>query len=96
MARKKVMKNLPESKEGFGIVGLVLAIVSLLTLSNGIIYALLAVIFSMIQQKKYPNRIGRLGLILGIIGLVLNIVLIVTLLLLAKYNPSILENLGLA
>lgn len=93
MAKKKMvkMKSLPESKEGFGIVGLVLAIVSLLSVSsNGIIYAVLAVIFSKMQQKKYPNRIGRLALIIGIVGLILNVVFIILLMI---YYPSILQSI---
>lgn len=91
MIKKKRMKSLPESKEGFGIAGLVLAIVGLLSMSsNGIIYSLVAIIFGKFQQKKYPNRIGKLALIIGVIGLVLNIVFIILLLV---YYPSILQNI---
>jgi hypothetical protein len=91
MAGKKRMKDLQSSKEAFGIMGLVFAIVSLLSMSsNGIIYAILGIVFSKIQEKKGRNKISRAGLIIGIIGLILNVVFVI---LLITYYPTLIENI---
>ena len=88
---KKSKQSLSDSKEAYGIIGFIFAIVSLLSMaSNGIIYAILGIVFSKLQQKRNPNKISRIGFILGIIGLILNILLIIFLIF---YYPAIIQDL---
>lgn len=64
--------------ESLGLSGFTLSVLGILLLgSNGILISLIGFIFCAIQQKKNPNKIGKAGLILGIIGVVLNIFVIV-------------------
>jgi len=64
--------------EALGISGFTLGIVSLVmvifTPIGGVLLALTGFIFCIIQQKKYPTKLGKSGLILNIAGLLVNIV----------------------
>ncbi len=64
--------------EALGISGFTLGIVSLVmvifTPIGGALLALTGFIFCIIQQKKYPTKLGKSGLILNIAGLLVNIV----------------------
>lgn len=89
MKEKKEERKLESSKEGFGIIGLTLGILSFMMLaSNGIIVAVLGLIFSIIQQKKYPTRIGKAGIIISTIGIIASIIFIIFL---VTYLSPIIE-----
>ena len=65
---------------GLGIASLVLAIVSIIFLLLpyfGIILAILAIVFSIIQKKRNPIGIATVGLVIGIIGVVLNLIMLI-------------------
>lgn len=84
-----VKKNLKSSEEAFGIIGLTLGILSIILLgSNGIVLAIVGLIFSVVQQKKHPTKIGKAGIIVNIVGIILAIIVIVLLL---TYLKPILE-----
>lgn len=64
----------------WGIASFVLAIFSILFLLLpfvGIIFAILAVVFAIIQKKQSPTMFATSGLIIGIIGIILNAVLLI-------------------
>lgn len=83
--KKKVSRS--ESKgsgEEFGIVGFVLGLLSIVLVgSNGIILAILGLIFSTIQQKRKPTKLARIGKILSIVGIILAVILIIVLIIVA-------------
>ena len=84
-----VKKNLKSSDEAFGIIGLTLGILSIILVgSNGIVLAIVGLIFSAVQQKKHPTKIGKAGIIVNIVGIILAIIVIVLLL---TYLKPILE-----
>ncbi len=93
MKEKKGGKELASSKEAFGIIGLTLGILSLMMLgSNGILVAIVGIIFSIIQQKRYPTKIGKAAVILNSIGIIASIIFMVFLI---KYlAPMIKDQLG--
>ena len=66
------------NKESFGIIGLTLGITSIIFMgNNGILLGIAGLIFSMIQQKKNPTKIGKAGIIVNIVGIILAIVFLV-------------------
>ena len=73
-----VNKELPSTKEGLGISGFVLGVLSIaLAGSGGFILAIIGFIFCVTQQKKSPMRLARIGIILNIIGFVLSVALLI-------------------
>lgn len=71
ISRRKISK----ASSAFGITGLVLSILSipLLVLPFlGLPFAILAVIFSRVQNKTNATVLGKIGSVIGIIGIVLN------------------------
>jgi len=78
MVKKKEVKK---TKEGLGISGFTLGILSIvLAGSIGILVSIVGFTFCMIQQKKNPIKLARIGIILNIIGFVLSIILLTYLL----------------
>lgn len=74
--KKSVSKK--SNSESFGIIGLTLGILSIIFMgSNGIILGLVGLVFSRIQQKNNPTKIGKAGFIVNIIGIILAIVFLV-------------------
>ncbi|MEK0338133.1 MAG: hypothetical protein QQN41_11930 [Nitrosopumilus sp.] len=79
--KKGVEKALPKTKEGLGISGFTLGILSIvLAGSIGILVSIVGFIFCMNQQKKNPTKLAKIGIILNIIGFVLSIILLIYLL----------------
>lgn len=63
--------------EGLGIAGFTLGVLSILLAGVlGVFIAIVGFIFCMIQQKKNPTRLGKVGIILNVIGFVLSLALI--------------------
>ena len=74
MVEKKSVKT----KEGLGISGFTLGILSIVLAGTlGIALSIIGFIFCMVQQKESPMNLARIGIILSIIGFVLSIVLLV-------------------
>jgi len=94
MVKKKgVSKELPKTKEGLGISGFILGILSIVLAGSvfiGIPLSITGFILCRIQQKKSPMKLARIGIILNIIGFILSIAMLVVSLLLA---PLIQQNL---
>jgi len=75
MAKKGSEKS---NNESLGIIGLTLGITSIIFMgNNGILLGIAGLIFSMIQQKKNPTKIGKAGIIVNIVGIILAIVFLV-------------------
>jgi len=88
MAKKKksVEEILPRSKEGLGISGFTLGVLSIILAGQfglGIILSIVGFAFCMVQQKKSPIRLAKVGIILNIIGFALSIILLVLTIILA-------------
>lgn len=82
-----------KTKEGLGISGFTLGILSIvLAGSIGILVSIVGFTFCMIQQKKSPMKLARIGIILNIIGFVISIILLIYLLPLIQQQ---LQNLPL-
>jgi len=72
MKKKMVGK---EFGEGLGNSGFTLGVLSLIfTGFAGVIIGIVGIIFSKIQQKNNPTKLGRIGFILNLIGIILGIV----------------------
>ena len=89
MEKKKVIKKVKEedSKEGLGISGFTLGILSVVlsyTVVLGIFSSITGFVLCLVQQKKVPMKLARIGIILNIIGFVLSIGVLVIMLSLAK------------
>ncbi len=94
--KKSVNKELPGTKEGLGISGFILGILSLVWAGSifiGVPLAITGFILCRFQQKKSPMRLAKIGTILNIIGFVLGIIIFVLLIFL---SPLIQGNLPLA
>ena len=81
MAKKKkgVEKELPKTKEGLGIAGFTLGIVSIVVFIfgwMGFIFSIIGFSLSMKQQKKAPMKLAKTGIILNIIGFVLSLIML--------------------
>ena len=86
-------KELPKTKEGLGISGFTLGILSIvLAGSIGILVSIVGFTFCMIQQKRSPMKLAKIGIILNIIGFVFSIILLIYLLPLIQQQ---LQNLPL-
>ncbi len=99
MIKKKGVKELPNTKEGLGISGFVLGILSLVFAGSIFIGTPLAVtgfILCRIQQKKSPMKLAKIGTILSIIGLILGIIIFITLIILSPLIQNQLQNIPLA
>jgi len=82
-------KEMSSSKEGFGISGFTLGIVSIgLAGSLGILLSIIGFILCLVQQKKHPMKLAKAGIILNVIAFILSIVLLVFLI------PIIQDQLG--
>lgn len=67
-----------EKGNGFGIASLVLGILGIVMFFGfGIVFAILALVFAIVQRKSYKNGIATAGLVLGIIGIVINSIYII-------------------
>ena len=83
---KKSVKELPETKEGLGISGFILGVLSIILAGSVFVGTPLAItgfILCRLQQKKSPIKLAKLGTILNIVGFVLGIIIFVLLLVLA-------------
>ena len=77
----------------FGIAAVVLGIVSIVLASlNGLLLAIVALVFASKQQKINANRWGKNAKILAIIGIILSILAVAFSFWIAK-NPQILSGL---
>jgi hypothetical protein len=66
----------PERKtNGFGITALVLSIIGVVLTGIGLPLSILALIFSLIQRKRYPNGLNTAALIISIIGIALGLII---------------------
>ena len=87
-----IKKEAKAKGEELGVVGFILGILSIIFVgSNGIIIAIVGFFFCLVQQKRNPTRLGKIGMILNVIGFILAVVLIVLLLTVLK---PYLEQLG--
>jgi Ni/Fe-hydrogenase subunit HybB-like protein len=78
MAKEAKKEESHKSDNSFGIASVVLGILSIIFASaNGIILAIIALVFASKQQKKYANSWSRAGKILSIIGIILSILAII-------------------
>ncbi|MCK4552783.1 DUF4190 domain-containing protein [Candidatus Pacearchaeota archaeon] len=74
--KKKVSKKF--NNESFGIIGLTLGILSIIFMgNNGILLGIVGLVFSRMQQKNNPTKIGKAGIIVNIVGIILGIVFMV-------------------
>ncbi len=90
--KKKSVKELPDTKEGLGISGFILGVLSIvLAGSGGLALSIVGFIFCRVQQKKSPMRLAKIGTILNIIGFVLSVILLVLAIVLA---PLLKEGLA--
>ena len=75
MAKKSGEKS---NNESLGIIGLTLGISSIIFMgNNGILLGIVGLVFSMIQQKKNPTKIGKAGIIVNIVGIILAVVFLI-------------------
>jgi len=88
MVKKSVKKVSSEetkkyNKDYFGVSALTLAIsgffVTLFNPFASLVLFIVALVFSIIQQKNKPNKIGNSSLIISIVGIVLDIAFIIIL-----------------
>jgi len=87
--REEKKVELKSSQEAFGIIGLTLGVLSIIMVgSNGIIMAIVGLIFSIMQQKKNPTKIGKAGIIVNIVSIIVAIIFIIVLI---KYLAPILQ-----
>jgi len=71
-------KQSKEFGEGIGNSGFTLGILSILLAGTmGILIAVVGLIFSVLQQRKNPTKLGKVGVILNIIGFILSIAFII-------------------
>ena len=76
--KKSVEKVLSKTKEGLGISGFTLGVLSIVMAGSlGIFLAITGFILCRVQQKKSPMKLAKIGIILSIIGFVLSIVMLV-------------------
>jgi len=92
MADKKI------NDEAFGIIGLTLGILSIVFVaSNGIIVGIIGLVFSLIQQKKHPTKLGKAAVIVNAVGIILAIAFVIVLIkYLAPYLQDQISNMPLA
>jgi len=77
---KKPEQKLEKTKEGLGISGFTLGILSIvLAGSLGIFLSILGFIFCIMQQKRNPMKIARIGIILNIIGFIVSLAMLLIL-----------------
>jgi hypothetical protein len=73
--KQKIVKK---SSEGLGISGFTLGVLSIIFAGGmGAIVSLTGFIFCLIQQKKNPNQLSRIGLTLNIIGFIVSVAYII-------------------
>ena len=89
-----VRKEGKSTSEKLGVSGLTLAIsaffVAVFTPIASLVMFIVALIFSIIQQRKNPNKLGKIALIVSIVGLVLVIVFIVIMLILISNGTTLI------
>ena len=67
-----------EGGEGLGISGFTLGIMSIIMAGwLGLILSIVGFSFCMIQQKKHKTKLGKAGMILGVIGFILSVAWII-------------------
>ena len=96
--KKSVSKELPKTKEGLGISGFILGILSLVWAGSvfiGIPLSITGFIFCRIQQKKSPMKLAKIGTILNIIGFILGAIIFIIILILAPLLQDQLQNIPL-
>jgi len=87
--KKGVEEVLSKTKEGLGISGFTLGVLSIVMAGSlGVLLAIVGFTFCMIQQKKSPMRLAKAGIILNIIGFVLGAIFF------AIYLINIIRQLG--
>lgn len=75
-----VKKNLSKSKEGLGISGFTLGILSIVLIGSlGIILSVVGFVFCLVQQKNSPMKLAKTGIIINIIGFVLSVATVIIL-----------------
>lgn len=78
MVEKKKFKK---SSEVLGISGFTLAIAGFFSLLFmgllSLVFFIIGLIFCIIQQKRKPTKLGKIGLIINIIGIIATIILMV-------------------
>lgn len=63
--------------EGLGIAGFTLGVLSILLAGLvGVFIAVVGFIFCMVQQKKNPTKLAKVGVVLNVIGFVLSLIII--------------------
>ena len=88
--KKSVKKVSQKTKEGLGISGFTLGILSIvLANSLGVLLSIVGLTFCIIQQKRNPMKLAKVGIILNIIGLVLSILVLIFLFPLLQQNISL-------
>jgi uncharacterized membrane protein HdeD (DUF308 family) len=82
MAKEVKEKRVRESKikgNSMGAAGFTLSLLSVLALGGylGILFAVTGFILCFVQQKNKPTKLGKAGMILGVIGFILGIVYLI-------------------
>ena len=73
---KKNLKNAKES-DGFGILSLVLGLFGVANFFEGFLgigFSVFAIVTSVMQGNRFPNKAGGWGMNLGVVGLVLGFI----------------------
>jgi uncharacterized membrane protein len=67
-----------EKSEGLGISGFTLGILGVISFGwGGLIISIVGFMLCFVQQKRYRNKFGKMGLTLNIIGILLSIAFII-------------------
>jgi hypothetical protein len=91
--KKRESKTLSSSKEGLGISGFILGILSIALIgSGGILLSVVGFVFCLVQQKNNPMKLAKIGIILNIIGFVLSVAILI---LAIVFAPLLAQNLPL-
>ncbi len=84
-------KEVYERDNSFGVAGVVLGVMSILSVSAmGIVTGVVGLVFSIMQNKKGKNKWSTAGIALNIIGIILGIIAIIFL---VNFASQVLANL---
>ncbi len=76
-----MVKKSKKIGEGLGIAGFTLGVLSIILAGvMGVFVSIVGFIFCIVQQRKNPTKLAKVGIILNVIGFVLSLVLIIYLL----------------
>ena len=92
---KKIEENKPMKDNSFGIMGVILGILSILfSGANGFILGILGIIFSVKQKRTFKNKWSLWGMILSIIGVILGVIGIIFFFYAIQSNPDLMAQIN--